>query len=326
LIEIVIGGALILLSLVGLIGAYTFYLNAGLRSADTLKASFLLQEGVEAVTLMRDASWSNLSSLSSGMSYYLAWNGSTWVSTTTATTTDGFTRIFWLDDVYRRNSDRDIVDATSPDAKSLDAGTKKLTLRVIYGTTATTSIAFTNGTTDGSLGSFPSNNAGDGDVAESFTTGNATSTIKSAELFLKRVGNPSVVYLEIRSGSTVGPVVGTSEQVAPSSIPSSALTWTVFSFGGAPALTPNTTYYLRLRSTPDSTVAFSGSSGTLNWGYLQGSGSAYVGGQAYRYIGRQSNPTDGGQALSQYDFGFKINTRIGGFDKQVVTYLTNLFE
>ena len=328
LVEVVIGVGLILLALVGLITSYSFYLKAGLKNTDTLKAAFLMQEGVEAVTLMRDNGWSNLSSLTPGTSYYLAWNGSMWVSTTTATTTDGiFTRTFRLDDVYRKTSDQDIVDTSAPDSKSLDANTKRLTVRTVVGTSATTSVSFQGGTTDGSLGSFPSNNAGDGDVAQSFTTGGSAVSVGDVELYLKRVGNPSTVYLEIRSGSTAGTVVATSASVASTTIPSSSLSWVKFMFGSAPLLSANTLYYLRLRSTPASTVASSGSSGTLNWGYLQSASSPYAGGQATRYVGRLNNPSDQGQALSQYDFAFRVNsTGNATLDKQMVTYLTNLFE
>ncbi|MEK7208222.1 MAG: hypothetical protein AAB699_01580 [Patescibacteria group bacterium] len=131
LVEVVVGTALILLSLAALAGAYSFYLKAGLANTDKLKAAFLLQEGVEAVTALRDEAWANLSSLAPGTWQYLHWNGATWVATSTATTTDGvFTRDFQLDEVYRRHSDKDIVASTSPDAKAVDSNTRLLTVRV----------------------------------------------------------------------------------------------------------------------------------------------------------------------------------------------------
>jgi len=131
LVEVVIGTALILLSLVGLASAYSFYLKAGLKNTANLKAAFLLQEGVEAVTLLRDTSWSSFSALTAGAAYYLYWNGSAWVATTTPALVDAiFTRTFTLDTVYRRTADKDIVASSSPDAKSEDAGTRLLTVRV----------------------------------------------------------------------------------------------------------------------------------------------------------------------------------------------------
>ncbi len=136
LVEVIVGTSLIMLSLTGLIGAYSFYLKAGLQNTDHLKSVFLLQEGVETVTLMRDDSWSNLSSLTSGTWYYLSWNGSKWVSTTTESVIDGtFKRAVKLEDVYRKNSGQDIVNVSAPDPKTLDGNTKKVTVRVTASST-----------------------------------------------------------------------------------------------------------------------------------------------------------------------------------------------
>ncbi len=131
LVEVVIGTALILISLVGLTGAYSFYLRAGLRNTDTLKGAFLLEEGVEAMTLMRDEAWSNLSSLALDTPYYLAWNGSRFATSTSEVPIDAvFRRTVTLSSVYRRDSDKDIVASTSPDAKAVDPNIKEIVVRV----------------------------------------------------------------------------------------------------------------------------------------------------------------------------------------------------
>ncbi len=44
LVEVVIGTALITLALVGLAGAFSFYLKAGLKNNDKLKATLLAEE------------------------------------------------------------------------------------------------------------------------------------------------------------------------------------------------------------------------------------------------------------------------------------------
>lgn len=131
LVEVVIGTALILLSLTGLSGAYSFYLKAGLRATDSVKAVFLLEEGIEAMVLLRDSAWSNLSSLSAGTPYFFLWNGSGWVTSLSPATIDGvFTRTVTLYPAYRRDNDKDIVASTSPEAKSADPNTKEILLRV----------------------------------------------------------------------------------------------------------------------------------------------------------------------------------------------------
>ena len=131
LVEVVIGTSLILLALTGLITAYAFYFRAGLRNTPELQATFLLQEGVEAVTLLRDEAWNNLSALQSETPYFLSWNGTKWVVTGAETLIDdAFRRTITLSQVYRRNSDKDIVASTSPDAKTIDPDAKQLTIRV----------------------------------------------------------------------------------------------------------------------------------------------------------------------------------------------------
>ena len=141
LVEVIIGTALILLYLTGLTTAYSFYLKAGLQNTDNLKAAFLLQEGVEAATLIRDDNWGAFASLATGTPYYLSWNNSKWNTTTTPLIIDGvFRRTVLLEDVYRRNLGKDIVEITSGDAKSLDAGTKKVTVHVFIVNSATTTL------------------------------------------------------------------------------------------------------------------------------------------------------------------------------------------
>lgn len=141
LVEAIIGTALILLSLTSLTAAYSFYLHAGLKNTDRLKAVFLLQEGVEATVLIRDNSWNSLTALTSGTPYHLLWNGAGWTGTTTPVLIDSaLYRTFTIEDVYRRNSDKDIVPVTSGDPKSLDSGTKKITVRVFMVNGATTTL------------------------------------------------------------------------------------------------------------------------------------------------------------------------------------------
>jgi hypothetical protein len=131
LVEVVIGSSLILLALTGLITAYAFYFRGGLGNTPELQASFLLQEGAEAMTLLREEAWSNLSSLSPETPYFLLWNGTKWTTVTAETLIDNaFRRTVTVFDVYRRNSDKDIVPSASPDAKAIDPNTKQITVRV----------------------------------------------------------------------------------------------------------------------------------------------------------------------------------------------------
>ena len=326
LIEIVIGAAIVGIALVSLMTALQKYMQVGLQNGKKIQAAYFAEEGIEVMRGLRDSSFASFAALGGG-TYYLGFSGASWNATTTATTTlQGFTRTVAIEGVYRRNSDNDIVPATSTEAKYLDPGTMLVTVTVTWGGgLASSLVAYEGGVTDENLASFPSNNAGDGDPAQGFTTPASAKQVGQIDLYLKRVGNPSDIYLEMRSGSTVGSILATSNTVDADTISSSALSFVTFTFPTTPQLSASTLYYLRLRSIPSSTVAFSGSAGTLNWGYLQSAQSPYAGGQAYRYVSRQGNQADQGQALSQYDYSFRVTTPGGGSSVSAATYLTNLF-
>ena len=72
LIEIVVGTAIISLSLVGLVTAFNVFIRTGLSNTNKIQATYIMEEGLEAVRYLRDAGYSaNISSLTSGTSYYL---------------------------------------------------------------------------------------------------------------------------------------------------------------------------------------------------------------------------------------------------------------
>lgn len=180
-------------------------------------------------------------------------------------------------------------------------------------------LEYTGGTADSDLASFPSN-SGTGDAAQSFTTLSEDIFVKKVDLYIRKENNPSDIYLEIREVSSVGNVLGRSWQVAGDSLPSS-LDWVSFIFPSPALLTGNTQYFLRLKSLPSSTTAFSGASGTVIWGYKHAASSppVYSGGDAWRYVGRLGNPSDQGQQLGpldQYDFSFRV---IYGIDPPPIT-------
>lgn len=134
LVEVVVGTAIILLALTGIIAAYNVFVRVGSFTLNTIQASYLLEEGVEAVTVMRDYGWaSNIANLSAGTKYYLSWNGSRWVSTLTATTTGIYTRYFTLQTVNRDGSEN-----IASSGGTLDPGTRKLTVNVSWPGSATT--------------------------------------------------------------------------------------------------------------------------------------------------------------------------------------------
>ncbi|MBI1888924.1 MAG: hypothetical protein HYS15_03295 [Candidatus Spechtbacteria bacterium] len=171
-------------------------------------------------------------------------------------------------------------------------------------------LEYTGAAISGDLASFPSN-AGWGDPAQSFIVGPQNISVREVQLYVRKLTNsPSNIFLEIRSGSTIGTVVGRSWMIESFSLATTS-SWTSFVFPSPVLLVSSTQYFLRLRSLPDSTVAFSNATGTIYLAYEHSASSppAYAGGDAWRYVGQSNNPTFAGERLGpadQYDFGFRI--------------------
>jgi prepilin-type N-terminal cleavage/methylation domain-containing protein len=173
-----------------------------------------------------------------------------------------------------------------------------------------TALDYIGGVTNADLASFPAN-FGLGDPAQSFSTGVENIYVRAVELYVRKLtADPSDIYLEVRQASSVGGVLQRSLMVDGASL-STGYGWAAFVFPSPVFLLGNTQYFLRLRSLPDSTIAFSNATGTIYWGYEHAATSppAYPGGDAWRYVGQNNNPSYEGQRLGpqdQYDFSFRI--------------------
>ena len=137
LIEILVAAAIISASFISLIAIANSSFRLVSGNVYRVQAEFLAEEGVEAVRILRDESWSgNLSGVLEGTIYYPIFNilTSTWSITETdpGPIDDIFSRVLLFGDVYRRDSDDDIVALSSPDTKTLDVGTKLVTSRVSW--------------------------------------------------------------------------------------------------------------------------------------------------------------------------------------------------
>jgi type II secretory pathway pseudopilin PulG len=105
------------------------------------QAAFLLEEGAEAVRIVRDNGWSNISGLTLGTNYYPTFSGGTWTLSATANTVGIFTRTVTLASVNRDSSTSDIVSSGG----ALDVGTKLVTVTVSWsegGATLTKTLQF----------------------------------------------------------------------------------------------------------------------------------------------------------------------------------------
>lgn len=321
LIEIVIVTALVTGALAAFSQASIAAVHALRAEKERLEATLLAQEGLEASRAVRDESWGTFSSLANNVRYYPVIENNKWkLSPNSPGLINGtYDRYVILEPVLRDAQDRIAGSGT------VDSGTRKATARATSTTVAVTLatyftnfqgslvrlteapvIVFDGPDTDADLANFPSANTGNGDPAQSFTTGISALSVSKVELLLRRMtSTPSMVYAELRAGPT-GNVLATSNIINSATITMTSPSWIEFRFLPAVQLAALTNYTIRMRSNPDSTIAGSGSLELLHWQYKQTSQSPYDGGVARRYVGRLGNPADAGQLLDQYDFGFKV--------------------
>ena len=109
------------------------------QALHSTQAAFLLEEGAEAVRVLRDNGWSNISSLSPNTTYYPSFSG-TWTLSTTPVSVGSFTRTVTVTNVNRDSSSQDIA-LTGTD----DPQTKLITVTVAWtegGNTKTKTLSF----------------------------------------------------------------------------------------------------------------------------------------------------------------------------------------
>lgn len=129
-VEIIVAAAIILVLVGTVISVYNLYLSRVDETTATIKASYLLEEGVEATKTLRDDGWSNnIATLDHDTEYYLtfATSSSSWNTTTDPQwIDDSYKRWITLEEVYRDSEDDIASSGTSDD------GTKKLTVHVAW--------------------------------------------------------------------------------------------------------------------------------------------------------------------------------------------------
>jgi len=134
IIEIIISVVVMATVIYGVLGAFNYYIKSSNLNVDKIRATYLLEEGIEAIRFLRDENWDgNIASLPVYTPYFLELDGTVWKPTMTPEVIDIFSRSFKLGDVYRRDSDDDIIASTSAEAKTLDPDTKQVFVNVSWG-------------------------------------------------------------------------------------------------------------------------------------------------------------------------------------------------
>ncbi len=119
MIEMIIGAAILSVSLLGISTFFQSALKTSSATQLSIKGDYLLEEGIEAVKLLRDAGYANnLSMLSTSIPHYFVWNGSSWATTTANVFIDGlFERSFTITNVTRDANDDIAAGTNDPDTK-----------------------------------------------------------------------------------------------------------------------------------------------------------------------------------------------------------------
>ena len=110
------------------------------QSTHAVEAAFLLEESAEAVRIVRDNAWSNVSTLTLDTDYYPTFSGGTWTLSLTPNVVGIFTRTVSVASVKRDDVTGDI-STTGTD----DPGTRLITVTVSWregGDTITKTLAF----------------------------------------------------------------------------------------------------------------------------------------------------------------------------------------
>ena len=139
-IEVLIAVSIIAVSILAAMAVAQKSVQVSRQSFHATQASFLLEEGAEAVRILRDNAWTNISALSAGTNYYPVFSSGTWTLSLSPATIGIFTRTINLANVNRDNSSKDISVSGSD-----DPGTKLVTVTVSWlegGTTVTKTLQF----------------------------------------------------------------------------------------------------------------------------------------------------------------------------------------
>lgn len=139
IVEVILGVSIAALAIAFMSHTIVRYASVGTETLDRTRAVFLAEEGLELMRYLHDDSWTNMSSLTTGTSYYLTISTTTIATSTTPTLIDGtYTRTITTSPVYRATASDDIVASTSAVSKALDPDTVLVTAIVLWGTPTTT--------------------------------------------------------------------------------------------------------------------------------------------------------------------------------------------
>ncbi len=127
LIELIVAISVVFVMVVSVVGAYVFFINTAYKNTKITKATFLLEEGLEAVRSIRDTDWGTFSNISTSTNLFLTFDNGWKISNDDIYLDSLFERKIVLSDVYRDENDG-VVDSGG----TFDAGTRKVDVFVSW--------------------------------------------------------------------------------------------------------------------------------------------------------------------------------------------------
>lgn len=138
MLEVIISIAILTGVILGLVALSTLLFTLSKTSVNETKATYLLQEGFEAMRKIRDSSWNNISTLDENLDYYLLYDNEakTWSLINSSDNLNGFTRKIRIYDALREdansNGQIDAPDPINPDGTLIDTDTKRIVITVSW--------------------------------------------------------------------------------------------------------------------------------------------------------------------------------------------------
>lgn len=127
MVEILVAASIITASVLAAMAVAQKSIYISYQALHASQASFLLEEGAEAVRIVRDNGWNNISGLSTPTDYYPLFSNGTWVLSPDISQVGIFTRKVNMANVKRNGTTGDI-SGTGTD----DIGTKLFTVTVSW--------------------------------------------------------------------------------------------------------------------------------------------------------------------------------------------------
>ena len=127
MVEILVAISIVVVSILAAMAVAQKSMAVSRQALYSSQAVFLLEEGAEAVRILRDNGWANISGLETSTTYYPVFSEGAWSLSATSTQVGIFTRTVTVAAVNRNSTTGDI-DAGGDD----DPGTKLITITVSW--------------------------------------------------------------------------------------------------------------------------------------------------------------------------------------------------